>query len=650
MKNIFKINKPRTFQWDLRPRRKDLLDFPSLPQQAVGYGGKVRDKGETVLIVIIFIVVVLLFSTALLVYTQNRRITTQRSYNIGRAMNVAEAGLNKAVWCLNHSTQCPSPYNGETATVGDGQYTTTVTSVGQDYNVTSVGTVNNVKKTVKSIITKQVTIANASFYYGVQVGDGGLDMGNNSYIVGNIYSNGSITAGAGAYVTDDVHVAGGTALTTDQQQTTKSSDFSFGDNSSRADIAQSFKPGVTVPINYVNFYIKKVCDGGDCSKSKDNPSNATVRITTDNGNKPATSSLTTGTLDSTLVTTSFNWVNVSFTSNPELTQNQTYWVVIDMLSTSSTKYYVIGKHDNSGYGNGIGLYSADYSGGSWTDAFGDFTFKTWMGGIITKIDGLTVGNKTHTCDASHYATHHGDAYAHQILNSWVECDAFYATDPADIAGTTVGKTKHPGSTDPPPEAMPISDGQITDWKAAAAEGGEQIGDYNLIINGEKASLGPKKITGNMLISNSVELTITGTVWVTGDVTISNNAIIKLDTGYGTNSGVMVVDGKINVSNNCVFQGSGTAGSYILILTTNNSLDAGSPAINIANNAQTVIFYAANGLINIANNAQLKEATGYKLSLSNNASVVYETGLANAKFANGPGGVWAIQSKTWQEVK
>jgi len=606
-------------------------------------------KGQILIMVSVFLALILIISVILYTYiNQNNQVTSRLYYSV-QAINLAEAGIDKATWCLNHSDRCASPYTGETRSVGPGQYTTAVTSVGQDYTVESTGIVHNIQKKVKVIITQQTTSSNASFYYGVQVGAGGLKMEENSYVSGNIYSNGSIEADPGSYVTDDVYVAGGTALTADQQQTTKSSDFTFGDASNRADIAQSFEPGLTAPINYVSFYIKKVCDGGDCSKSKDNPPNATVRVTTDNGNKPATSSLTTGTLDSTLVTTSFNWVNISFSSNPELTQSQTYWVVIDLPSVSSAKYYVIGKHDNSGYGNGIGLYSTDYSGGSWSDALGDFTFKTWTGGIITKIDGLTVGNKTHTCDDAHYAAHHGDAYAHQILNSWVECDAFYATDPADISGTTVGRTKHPSSTDPPPENLPISEGQIADWKTEAAVGDPITGDYTL-TNSESDSLGPIKITGNMLIDNNAELTLTGTIWVVGTVTLSNGAKIKLDAGYGSNSGLIVADGKVTVLNGVTFGGSGAADSYIMVLTTNNSLDETSPAIDINNNANVVIFYANNGMIKVANNATLKEATGYKLLLLQTASVVYESGLANANFANGPGGVWRIQTKTWQEIK
>lgn len=588
--------------------------------------------------IIIFLGIFLIFGSSLIAYTDSARRAVQTRYSHERALQIAEAGISQAIWCLNNSSECDPGYAGETKSVGDGSFTTTLSTVGTDYIVTSTGTVGPYTKTLRATISQTVTSSEASFFYGVQVGAGGLVMQNNSFVDGNIYSNGSIDAGNGAYVTGDVYVAGGTALTADQQQLTQSTEFNFGDISSREDIAQSFKPSVTEVINYASFYLKKV----------GSPANILVYVTEDNGGEPSTTPLATGTLNASSVTSSFGWVDVSFNSNPELTANQTYWLVLDVNKDQSSKYYIIGKNTAAGYGNGVGLYDNDWNSGGWSSASGDFTFQTWMGGIVTYINGLTVGVTGHNCTDAHYATHHGDAHAHQVLNSTVECDAFYATDPGDISGSTVGRNKIPDSEDPAPEAMPISDGQITDWQAAASKGDSIAGDYNLTLR-QSDSLGPARITGNMTVSNGSSLTLTGTIWVEGDILFENNATISLDPGYGSTSGIIVTDGQIIVRNNVIFNGSGADGSYILALTTNNSVSDSSPAIDINNNAETVIFYASNGMIKVANNAVLKEATGYKLELSNGASVSYESGLANANFANGPGGIWATEESTWQEL-
>ncbi len=587
--------------------------------------------------IIIFISVFITLGAALFSYANNTRFVIQRGYLTEKARNIAEAGVIKAVWCLNNASACAAPYNGETTQFSGGSFSVALTSEGANYKVVSTGTYLGAEKVVEEYITQKAVSSDAAFFYGVQVGAGGLTMGNNSFVDGNIYSNGSIDAGNGAYVTGDVYVASGTQASPDQQQDQLGSEFSFGNQSITEDIAQSFTAGVSEPINLVSLYLKK----------NGSPSNATVYLAEDDNGSPSTTPLTSGGLVATQVTEEFAWTDIAFETNPTLTSGTTYWIVIDIPTPSSSNHYISGKNDNQGYGNGVGKYSSDYESGSWTSANGDFMFKTWMGGVETHIDGLRIGYTTHTCTDEHYATHHGDAHAHQVLDSTVECDAFYSTDPTDIAGSTVGRNKVPDSEDPAPKLLPVSNGQVAEWKSLATDGGVTNGDYQLTI-GQTDELGPQEITGNMLIDNGSTLRLTGTVWVHGDVTFTNNAIIALDPAYGLDSGVLVADGKIVVNNNVVFQGTGQEGSYIMVMSTNTSVDPLSPAITIDNNADTVIFYAHKGMIDVANNAILREATAYKLHLSNGASVSYESGLASAAFANGPGGVWRVSNTNWLE--
>jgi hypothetical protein len=75
---------------------------------------------------------------------------------------------------------------------------------------------------------------------------------------------------------------------------------------------------------------------------------------------------------------------------------------------------------------------------------------------------------------------------------------------------------------------------------------------------------------------------------------------------------------------------------------------GANAIDIANNAGTVILNAQNGYVRFSNNAGAKEATGYKIILDNNAYITYDSGLANVNFSSGPSGGWNIIS--WKEVE
>jgi hypothetical protein len=132
--------------------------------------------------------------------------------------------------------------------------------------------------------------------------------------------------------------------------------------------------------------------------------------------------------------------------------------------------------------------------------------------------------------------------------------------------------------------------------------------------------------------------------VEGNVTVSNNATVRLSASYGTSEGVIVSDGIINIENNAEFAGSGSTGSYLMVLSTSSS----SSAITLSNNGGAVILYAANGTVNLANNAGAKALNGKQINLNNNAVIVYDSGLVNSNFVNGPSGGWGITS--WKEVK
>jgi len=73
------------------------------------------------------------------------------------------------------------------------------------------------------------------------------------------------------------------------------------------------------------------------------------------------------------------------------------------------------------------------------------------------------------------------------------------------------------------------------------------------------------------------------------------------------------------------------------------------AIDVNNNTQGAIFYSSAGNINVNNNVALKEVIGYKLTLANNASVTYESGLSNVNFSTGPGGGWTLKRGSWVVV-
>jgi hypothetical protein len=46
--------------------------------------------------------------------------------------------------------------------------------------------------------------------------------------------------------------------------------------------------------------------------------------------------------------------------------------------------------------------------------------------------------------------------------------------------------------------------------------------------------------------------------------------------------------------------------------------------------------------------KIREATGYKLYLDNNAEIEYEVGLEDTTFSSGPSGGWDVVS--WEEIE
>ncbi|MFC1701089.1 hypothetical protein ACFLZ0_03075 [Patescibacteria group bacterium] len=237
-----------------------------------------------------------------------------------------------------------------------------------------------------------------------------------------------------------------------------------------------------------------------------------------------------------------------------------------------------------------------------------------------------------------------DAYAYSCVNSNIT-NTLYSLSDGSITNCDYDSLEI--ISEIASSSMPIDDAQINDWKNDAITGGTISGDYILAIS-ETQSLGPIKITGNMILNNNSTLNITGIIYVEGNIITNNNTTLKLDSNFGSNSGIILSDGKINIQNNVNIQGSGTTGSYIMLLSTNNSLDNSDPAIDIYNNAQGAVFYTTAGLIRLHNNISVREATGYKLSLDNNATISYESGLSDMRFTSGTGGSWGVE--LWQEIE
>lgn len=257
----------------------------------------------------------------------------------------------------------------------------------------------------------------------------------------------------------------------------------------------------------------------------------------------------------------------------------------------------------------------------------------------------------------------GSAYAHTIKNSTIGRDAYYMFKTATI----VNGTSYPNSADPTPVDLPISDEKIAEWEAEALAGGVMLSSecdsYNSSSNtctiSTTRSLGPKKIPFNLLIkSSSGVLTVTGHLWVTGNITTQTGPAIKMSSSLGSSNVAFIADnpadkagsGIIDIGQTTFFQNSGAVGSYIFMISQNNSAETGGNinAITMSQGASAVIAYANHGQITLSQSVSLKQITAYKIILTQSSNVTYDKGLINTIFVSGSGGAYEIID--WLEVE
>ncbi len=146
--------------------------------------------GQILIIAIIFLAVVLILSAALFGRLTNFLHFGATSIYREQAVNIAEAGIDKALLKLNETA---GSYTGETDTqVGTtGTFTITVTNKGQNLKtITATGYIpNSTNYKNKQTIKLEAAISSdiVAFNYAVQAGSGGFNI-NNSTVNGNAYA------------------------------------------------------------------------------------------------------------------------------------------------------------------------------------------------------------------------------------------------------------------------------------------------------------------------------------------------------------------------------------------------------------------------------------------------------------------------------
>jgi hypothetical protein len=602
---------------------------------------RARRRGAALIIVILFFVMI---SLAIIQSATVGVIVELRTYHTLATSKfsyvAAEAGVEDIFYRTIQDMSVPT---SETITLNNASSTVTVIDTASAREIYATGDAKNEIRKVYLSISRN---ASASFPYGAQVGSGGVVMKQNAkvdgvgLIKGGIYSNGQIVGANGVSITGNAISSSTLAPDPSASSTACMTDEVVGHVNPNIDYAESFVMTATTssPLAKVTLYLRR----------EGNPNGTNIRIVADNGGKPGTTALATQELSYSSVSTSYGWVDVAFVSPPTLDPATTYWVVLDSTQDNN-KYWYWCTSDTDTYVNGTSSYKQDWStAGSWTALSGnrDLSFKLTFGGGVSKIDQVTVT---------------GNAKADAITNAAIGQDAYYQT----ISGSTVGGFSHPGSLTPPYVPLPISTTTVAQWKADAVVGGTINGDCGTgglpECNTLPLSLGPKKIAGNFDLDGGNDpakvLTVTGTLYIAGNLTVRNKGKIKCDFAYLGNSCIVVVDGYVNVKGLATLAGSGIDGSYVLLLSTKkgclgnggSGCSVNDSAIAIENNVDGALFYATDSLIDISNNAIVTAVLGYQLQLQNGTEILYNSNISSLSLtptASGVTGAW--NTNRWSE--
>lgn len=501
----------------------------------------------------------------------------------------------------------------ESLTIGGATASTSVTTLPD--GSTSIRADANAQGTIRTLELNLHTDDTVSFPYALQAGVGGIDMSGSSSIDGDIYTTGSIRGCSSCSVTGMAVAAGVSTSNLDVNTSGSippSSSITFGNANGTQDLAQSFSVSQSLSLVSLDIYLRKI----------GSPANATVRVTTDNAGRPSSTVLASGTLSSSLVSTSYEWESITLTSNPVLTAGNIYWIVVD-ANTNSSSYYVVGAENVYVSGEGrVGRYGNN-SWSATSPAGLDAYMRIYIG---SNEDGVSGESEWNRLDV-------GSAYAREV--SFVDA---VGTIYCQI-GTSNNKPCDTSRADPIIESNPISDADVAIWRDAASVS-THTGNYTL-GGSSTATLGPKKVTGNMTIGDSAVLSISGSIWVLGNLTIDGSA--KLQPANSTENYVIVVDGIVSLGGSADILGS--ASSHIVIV----SMSTADPAVTISGSADDTVVSAPYGGLLVEGSGTVNVAAAKHITLTGSAQIEYDPSALDLDLTGGGGG-GEVRIHSWKEVE
>lgn len=163
-----------------------------------------------------------------------------------------------------------------------------------------------------------------------------------------------------------------------------------------------------------------------------------------------------------------------------------------------------------------------------------------------------------------------------------------------------------------------------------------------------------RLNGNVSIASSCDLTITGNVYITGDLTIGGAARIRIADSLGTTRPVIVIDGKIEAGGSATIipNSSGTSAHLISFKSsaacspnctniTGTELKQSQNLLTIdvagAGNFPGTIFHAYWSKVKLGGSGNLGSAIGQTIDLSGAGTITFGTALSTGE------STWTVRS-------